>query len=248
MYPGRKSFGHDYDNGQIKAGWGYLETGNLNTVISKRNTVGSLNVPRYNIKGKNGRVCMTGEVIIPPFVTIMVKGVSKLTTHSKHKNVVIEPIVGYLGHIATARSYGILQLGVGKLNVCLRNHSANKSLSQSRLLWGEIAVANAFPSLLALALKPTEDDSIRGKVTNQQGQSEGKRELLEKIDLTGLQDWSFDYQKEARELIVEYASIFTMQDVDMGKTSLGKHSIRLMDNTPFKEYYQHIPLSMYNVV
>ena len=36
--------------------------------------------------------------------------------------------------------------------------------------------------------------------------------------------------------------------MDLGKTSLVKHSIRLKDNTPFKEHYQQIPSSMYEEV
>ena len=47
---------------------------------------------------------------------------------------------------------------------------------------------------------------------------------------------------------MEYASIFSMWDMDLGKTSLVKHNIRLMDNTPFKEYYQCIPLGMHEEV
>ena len=54
--------------------------------------------------------------------------------------------------------------------------------------------------------------------------------------------------KEAWELITEYASIFAMIDMDLGKTSLVKHSIRLTDNTPFKEHYQQIPPSIYEKV
>ena len=50
-------------------------------------------------------------------------------------------------------------------------------------------------------------------------------------DLTGLLEWSLDEQKEAQELKVEYA----IWDVDLGKTSLLKHSIELMDSTLFKD-------------
>ena len=39
-----------------------------------------------------------------------------------------------------------------------------------------------------------------------------------------------------------------MCDVDWGKTSVVMHSIKLMDNTPFKEFYQHIPPIMYKEV
>ena len=42
-------------------------------------------------------------------------------------------------------------------------------------------------------------------------------------------------KKKAQEFITEYASIIAMSNMDLGKTSLVKHSIRLTDNTPFKE-------------
>ena len=45
-YPGNRSFGSDYDCGRVTAGWGYLEPGNLSTVISKRNTVGESKHPQ----------------------------------------------------------------------------------------------------------------------------------------------------------------------------------------------------------
>ena len=44
--------------------------------------------------------------------------------------------------------------------------------------------------------------------------------------------------KKAWDLITEYADIFAMSEMDLGKTSLVKHSIGLTDNTPFKEHYQ----------
>ena len=72
--------------------------------------------------------------------------------------------------------------------------------------------------------------------------------MLDKTDLKGLRCWSQDKQKEEWELTSEYTSIFAMSDMDLGKTSLVEHSIRLMDNIPFKEYYWWIPPSMYEEV
>ena len=54
--------------------------------------------------------------------------------------------------------------------------------------------------------------------------------------------------KNVEELITEYASIFVMTDMDLGKTFLVKHSIRLTDRTPIKENYLCIPPSMYKKV
>ena len=48
--------------------------------------------------------------------------------------------------------------------------------------------------------------------------------------------------------ITEYASIFAMSNMDLGKTSLVKHSIRLTDNILFKEHYWQIPPGMYEDV
>ena len=77
---------------------------------------------------------------------------------------------------------------------------------------------------------------------------EGQRELLDKFYWMGLQDWSLEDQKQVWDLIMEYASIFAMHDMNLGKMSLVKHSIRLTDNTPYKECYRHIPPSMYQEV
>ena len=57
------------------------------------------------------------------------------------------------------------------------------------------------------------------------------------IDLTELEEWSGNEHKKASNLITEYASMFAMSDMDLGKTSLVKYNLRLTDNTPFKECY-----------
>ena len=65
-----------------------------------------------------------------------------------------------------------------------------------------------------------------------------KIELVDKINLMGMQDGSLE---ETWDLILEYMSIFAMHDVDLGKMSLVKHSIKRMDNIPFKMWYRCIP-------
>ena len=111
---------------------------------------------------------------------------------------------------------------------------------------GEIVVTDA---ILALLLpKPTESDSVGVEITTMQKQVEGQRELLDKIDMMGLWDWQSEDQNEAHDLIMEYASISAKHGMDLGKMSLVKHTIRLTDDTPFKECYRHIPPSMYQEV
>ena len=73
-------------------------------------------------------------------------------------------------------------------------------------------------------------------------------EILWKVDLSGTTDWDPAEQWEACNLICEYTCIFSQNDIDLGKTLIVKHSIKLTDSTPFKECYWHIPLEMYEEV
>ena len=81
----------------------------LSTVISKSNTVESLNISKYDLKRVKGKIHIMRKVVIPLFVSIMVNSVAKLLTHSKCVNMAIKPIRGYSDHISMARSYGVLR-------------------------------------------------------------------------------------------------------------------------------------------
>ena len=78
-------------------------------------------------------------------------------------------------------------------------------------------------------------------------QQEDTEDILQKIDLSGIDDWDPKIQQEARDLICEYTFIFSQNDLDLGKTSIVKHFIKLTDPTPLKEHYRCIPSGMYDV-
>ena len=60
---------------------------------------------------------------------------------------------------------------------------------------------------------------VRGKATAGKRRYESQNELLDKIDLTGLGEWSQSKQKEAWELKTEYTTIIAMRNMDLVKTS-----------------------------
>ena len=208
----------------------------LSTTILKRSTIGSLNAPN-NCGGKKGKICTKRQVMIPPLMTTLVTGMADLTTHLNSLSVV-EPIFGYSEHIATSRLYGELRSGKGKIDICLWNHSARQVTLPKQTTVGEITSVGVIPA--QLAQKPTGLEEGQGETTKKM-KNKGQREVLGKIDLAGLEEWSGDEQKETWELLTEYTSIFAMSDVDLGRTSLVKLSIKLTDNTPFKEQYWQIP-------
>ena len=80
--------------------------------------------------------------------------------------------------------------------------------------------------------------SLQADLSDEIQQEETEPEhILQKIDLSGIYDWDPKMQQEARDLICENACIFSQNDLDLGKTSIVKHSIKLTDSTPFKEHY-----------
>ena len=55
-------------------------------------------------------------------------------------------------------------------------------------------------------------------------------------------------QQNTQDLICDFACIFSQDDLYLGETSIVKHSIKVNDPVPFKEWYRCIPPGMYDEV
>ena len=51
-----------------------------------------------------------------------------------------------------------------------------------------------------------------------------------------LEEWPETKQEQTRELLLKWYHLFASSDLDLGKTSLIKHWIKITDWMPFKEY------------
>ena len=67
--------------------------------------------------------------------------------------------------------------------------------------------------------------------------------LMEKLDLSGLDEWPTEQAEKARGLLKEYHDIFFLEKQDMGHTKAAEHKIVLKDpdTPPFKERFRRIP-------
>ena len=82
---------------------------------------------------------------------------------------------------------------------------------------------------------------------NSEGEDDGSW-ILNLIDLSELENWPEHLQVEAKEMLKRNAKTFSKNDLDMGRTNLVKHHIKLTDPIPFKEAYRRIPPQMYDEV
>ena len=105
----------------------------------------------------------------------------------------------------------------------------------TKTIIGQIVPANQVP----LVVHPTRN-AAETKYPAQ------KRWVLEALDLQGLKEWPESEQKQARELLLKWEHLFAHSDLDLGKTALTKHKIKLTDQMPFKKHYICIPLHMYD--
>ena len=154
-----------------------------------------------------------------------------------------------------------LELGGSWVDVDLPNLSGREVNLEPHTGSGKISAANKVPPTLATKVieedipSDEEDKKIQCK-SAQVDLSNSKlkqvkvdpEEILQKVDSSGITDWDLAEQWETHNLICEYACIFSRNDIDLGKTSIVKHVIRLTASTPFKECYQHFPLGMYEEV
>ena len=68
-----------------------------------------------------------------------------------------------------------------------------------------------------------------------------KEDLVEKLELSGLESWTEENKERALDVLAEYHDIFTLEDGEMECTEATEHKIKVMDLKPFKERPRNIP-------
>ena len=128
-----------------------------------------------------------------------------------------------------------------------------KTVSEQLLTESEIKSEKTQPEVIIEDIGPDMEEDIKpqnSKSENTENTSiEGDGSwILNLIDLSGLENWPEKLQHEAKEMLKRNAKVFSKDDMDMGRTNLVKHHIKLTDPVPFKEAYSRIPPQMYDKV
>ena len=59
--------------------------------------------------------------------------------------------------------------------------------------------------------------------------------LFDELDLSGLDTWAPELADEAHQVLAEYHDVFSLDPAELGCTHSTKHTIKVTDDTPFKE-------------
>ena len=89
----------------------------------------------------------------------------------------------------------------------------------------------------------TADFIISKPQTQKLSEEERQKALIEKLDLSELAGWDEDLATKAKDLLMEYHDLFSLEKSEIGKTKTVEHTIVLkdLDVTPFKERFHRIP-------
>ena len=60
--------------------------------------------------------------------------------------------------------------------------------------------------------------------------------LFNKLDLSGLDSWTPELADATHQLLAEYHDVFSLDPAELGCTYSTEHTIKVTDDTPFKEW------------
>ena len=123
--------------------------------------------------------------------------------------------------VVLTATYRELHLGSSWVPIYLCNLSTHSIEIPTRTVVGQVVPANQVP--LVVLLRGTSEES------NSNAQ---KGWVLEALDLQGLREWPKPEQEQAQELVFKWEHIFACSDLNLGRTALIKHKIKVTDWMP----------------
>ena len=72
--------------------------------------------------------------------------------------------------------------------------------------------------------------------------------MWEQLDVTGSDSWTENQKSKIKQVFEDYDDVFALNPLELGRTSLVKHIIKVIDPKPFKERYCGIPPHQYEEV
>ena len=230
------------------------KTAYVSTIISKATSVSD---PDSDLDQIKGRVVISEEVTIPASQTTVAKGLTMIIEHHKHIHVLMESSnkcmnVFILGNTSE------LKPGISDIEVVIKNRSGRDVKLKPGTKIGTVITDNT-----VLTMQVANDFDVNGQerdssmsaqvestdiLRETSDVSNDLKDILKKLNLSRMEECEPNLQQAAQDLICEFTCIFSKDNLDLGKTSIVKHSIKVNDPVLVKEWYRHIPPGMYDEV
>ena len=140
-------------------------------------------------------------------------------------------------------SFTELKDGSRKVGLVIHNGTSRPiSMNDGRII-GRVVTANVVPKAKPspeLWQELNKDEELTKKLTVEERQELLMQVLQEKGGLDMLEKWEKPYADQARQLLMEFDNIFSLEKNEMGCMDTTEHVIKLTKSEPFKERFWRI--------
>ena len=138
-------------------------------------------------------------------------------------------------------TYTELRKGSKKAIVVIRNNTVYLQTLQKKTPVARVVAASPVPE------PPEGEQLLRGADESHDShtprlivrQRHGK--LFDELDLSGLDTWTLELADGAHWFLAEYHDVFSLDPTELGCTHSTEHTIKVTNDTPFKEQFRQIP-------
>ena len=122
--------------------------------------------------------------------------------------------------------------------------TSSKNLKNDGRCATSMGVSDVAPSGDPIEVAPSKPEVDRMPLSSEQ-----MKILFEQIKFEeGTAEWTEEQKHRVKSVIEKYSFLFAMNSLDLGRTDLIKHQIKLKDYTPIKDRYRRIPPHQYEEV
>ena len=197
-----------------------------------------------------GPVTLSKTIILEAGETQKVQGNSQIRGNTKRLHVIAEPSeqegAAETPKLVTVPTYSVCMPGSHRVSVVVRNVTNDVLTLRKGRVIAKLTAANLVPNKMAPRYVGESQPRAVAKQsqtlvnTNQDTKSRVSK-LMAKLNLDGMTGWDPKWQVKAVEIMRNYQDIFALESMELGKTDLVKHVIRVDNPVPFKERYRRIP-------
>ena len=197
----------------------------------------------FQLEGVKGPVKLRKGEELKPFEQKKVWGYTQVRGHSKSVFVCTESEDLLMrGQVMSVNTKSEMMPHNTRVKVLLRNLSAKTTMMPAKTTIGGVAPCNVVPPIW----KPEVEAEPKDPAPSE---SEDVEKFFEELGLNEPKDFMTQEDiLKAKELVKKFHTIFSKNDLDLGKTDKVKYKIKVTGPVPFKERYRRIPPSQYQAV
>ena len=159
-----------------------------------------------------------------------------------HLNIMVQALYVQDGTLppglTVQNTYTELRKGSKKTVVVVQNHTAYPQTLQKKMPVARAIPVQLLPKTPKPGSLPVPDEACPDLQTPKLMIRQRQSKLFDELDLSGLDLWAPKLADEAHQLLAKYHDVFSLDRAELGCTHSTEHTIKVTDDTPFKEHFR----------